>query len=176
MKVFIETDRLLIRQYKDSDLPAMIAMNQDDQVMEFFLGKRTAEESIAAFHSFKSKIDTQGYAFFAVEEKNSGDFIGFVGLLDITFDVDFAPGVEIGWRMLRQYWGKGYATEAAKACLVFAKDTLGLNKVYSFTTATNIRSSNVMQKVGMKYVKDFNHPLVPIDHPYRTHVLYEIEL
>lgn len=78
--------------------------------------------------------------------------------------------------MLPQYWGKGYATEAAKACLVFAKDTLGLNKVYSFTTTTNIRSSNVMQKVGMKYVKDFNHPLVPIDHPYRTHVLYKVEL
>lgn len=176
MKVFIETERLLIRQYKESDLPAMIAMNQDDQVMEFFLDKKTAEESTQAYNNMKSKIDTQGYAFFAVEEKSSGSFIGFVGLLDITFDVDFAPGVEIRWRMLPQFWGKGYATEAAKACLAFGKETLGLDKIYSFTTTQNKRSYNVMEKIGMSYVKNFNHPLVPKDHPLVEHVLYEINL
>ncbi|EPH10166.1 hypothetical protein HMPREF9713_02515 [Myroides odoratimimus CCUG 12700] len=176
MKVFIETERLLIRQYKESDLADFIAMNQNDQVMEFFLDKKTAKESTQAYNNMKSKIDTQGYAFFAVEEKSSGNFIGFVGLLDITFDVDFAPGVEIGWRMLPQFWGKGYATEAAKACLVFGKETLGLDKIYSFTTTQNKRSYNVMEKIGMSYVKNFNHPLVPKDHSLVEHVLYEINL
>ncbi|MTG98986.1 MULTISPECIES: GNAT family N-acetyltransferase [Myroides] len=176
MKVFIETERLVIRQYKESDLADFIRMNQDEHVMEFFLRKMTVEESTAAYHRMQDKIEEQGYAFFAVEEKSSGSFIGFVGLLDITFDVDFAPGVEIGWRMLPEFWGKGYATEAAKACLRFAKETLGLSKVYSFTTTQNIRSSNVMQKIGMRYVKNFNHPLVPDDHPLLVHVLYEINM
>ncbi|MDM1500894.1 GNAT family N-acetyltransferase [Myroides marinus] len=176
MKTFIETDRLIIRQYKDSDLAAFIAMNQDEQVMEFFLKKLTPEESTEAYNRIKNKIDQNGYGFFAVEEKSSGSFIGFVGLLDITFDVDFAPGVEIGWRMLPQFWGKGYATEAATACLAFGRETLGLDKIYSFTTTSNLRSANVMQKIGMKYVKNFNHPLVPANHPLLEHVLYEITL
>ncbi|MDR0228940.1 MAG: GNAT family N-acetyltransferase [Flavobacteriaceae bacterium] len=175
MKTYIETERLIIRQYKTDDLPHFIALNRDEQVMEFFLAKLSAEESIERFEAMKSNIDEKGYGFFAVEEKSSGAFIGFVGLLDITFDVDFAPGVEIGWRMLPQFWGKGYATEAATACLVFAKETLQCSCVYSFTTTFNVRSSNVMQKIGMHYVKDFDHPLVPKDHPLLKHVLYKID-
>ncbi|MDR2223370.1 MAG: GNAT family N-acetyltransferase [Flavobacteriaceae bacterium] len=110
MKVYIVTERLIIRQYKPDDLQDFIAMNKDEQVMEFFLAKLTSNESLERFERMKSNIEQKGYGFFAVEEKSTGSFIGFVGLLDITFDVDFAPGVEIGWRMLPQFWGNGYAT------------------------------------------------------------------
>lgn len=107
-----------------------------------------------------------------MQRKAEGDFIGFVGLHRFAFDVDFAPGIEIGWRLAPEVWGRGYAPEAATACLGYAGNVLGLETVYSFTSLPNLRSQRVMRKIGMERVGEFDHPLVPGDHPLRRHVLY----
>ena len=98
------------------------------------------------------------------------------GLHQITFDVDFAPGIEIGWRLAHEYWGHGYAPEAATACLEYTRKQPGHSQnLYSFTSLPNLRSERVMQKIGMTRMKEFDHPLVPADHPLRKHVLYHIK-
>lgn len=174
MEIYIETERLFLRQYESSDLESFIDLNQDEQVMEFFAIRNTAEESTRIVENIKKSIDTKKYGFFAVEEKATGEFVGYIGINDIGMNVDFKPGVEIAWRLLPKYWGKGYATEGALACLDFAKNTIGLSKVYAFTSVPNVRSASVMQKIGMKYVKEFGRPTIPVDHPLHLHVLYEI--
>ena len=123
---------------------------------------------VAGFH-----LDAAGAAIATVA---AHAFIGYVGLHDITFDVDFAPAVEIGWRLIPEVWNQGYATEAASACLEYAKKTLGLKELYSFTSLPNKRSERVMQKTGMVKSKEFDHPLVSPDHPLCRHVLYKISL
>lgn len=149
-------------------------MNSDPRVMEYFLKQLTLEESIDMYRQILSEFSTSGFGLYAVECKEGGAFIGFVGLHTIAFDVDFAPGVEIAWRLLPEAWGEGYATEAAEACLAYARDTLKLKEVYSFTSLPNQRSERVMQKVGMERIREFGHPQVSPGHPLCRHVLYQI--
>ncbi|RBL90836.1 GNAT family N-acetyltransferase [Chitinophaga flava] len=174
MKVYIETLRLLLRSWKETDLPIFIAMNQDERVMEFFMTRRTPENTTAFYQEICEELEKYNFGLFAVERKEEGDFIGFIGLHHLTYEVDFGPGVEIGWRLIAEAWGQGYATEGAKACLDYANEQMHLKEVFSFTTLTNIRSENVMKKIGMERVKEFGHPLVPVDHPLYPHVLYRI--
>ncbi|MGS4344602.1 GNAT family N-acetyltransferase [Myroides odoratus] len=172
--VFIETERLLFRQYKLTDETDFIRLFQDTAVMRYFLETKTTTEAQAIFIKFQRLIAEQGYGIFAVEEKESQQFIGFIGLNRFEFEVDFAPAIEIAWRLLPEFWNKGYATEGAKACLDFAKNQLKLDRVYAFTTVSNTPSEHVMIKSGMTYVKNFNHPLVPKDHPLLEHRLYVV--
>ncbi len=174
MEIYIETERLFLRQYEARDLESFIALNKDEEVMKYFAVKKTAEESTREFESIKTSIDTKKYGLFAVEEKTTGEFLGYIGICDISLDVDFKPGVEIAWRLFPKFWGKGYATEGALACLTYAKDVIDLSKVYAFTSVPNVKSASVMQKIGMKYVKDFGRPNIPVEHPLHPHVLYEI--
>lgn len=176
MKIFAETDRLFVRDWKESDIPAYVSMNADEKVMEFFLKKLTTEESLQMLEIIRTEIATSGFGFFAIERKEDNCFIGFVGLHAITFDVDFAPAIEVGWRLLPSYWGKGYAVEAAKACFALAKDKLGLDEIVAFTSLPNINSQRVMQKLGMQFVKEFEHPQVPINHSLQKHLLYKKSL
>lgn len=111
---------------------------------------------------------------YAVECKETQNFLGYVGFHNIAFESDFTPGVEIGWRLCRDAWGKGYATEAASACLDYASDNLPFKTVYSFTAIPNKRSERVMQKIGMHFEKEFDHPLVEQGHWLCRHVLYKI--
>lgn len=99
--------------------------------------------------------------------------MGFTGFHNFAFDVDFAPGIEILWRLKQEYWGQGYATEAAKACLIYAKEHLPFSTVYSFTSLLNKRSQRVMQKIGMMPEKTFQHPSVVDGHPLKEHILYK---
>lgn len=170
--VYIETERLLLRQYKPTDETDFIRLFQDAAVMRYFLATKTTAEAQATFIKFQRLIEENGYGVFAVEEKESQQFIGFIGLNRFEFEVDFAPAIEIAWRLLPEFWNKGYATEGAKACLDFAKNQLKLDRVYAFTTVSNTPSEQVMIKSGMTYVKNFNHPLVPQDHPFLEHRLY----
>lgn len=140
--------------------------------MEFFLNPLTPEQSRELYDRIQTEFAECGFGGYAVERKTEGDFIGFVGLHRIEFDVDFAPGVEIAWRLTPEAWGRGYAPEAAAACLEYAGNVLGLETVYAFTSLPNERSQRVMRKIGMEYVKEFDHPLVPRDHPLLRHVLY----
>lgn len=176
MKQYIETSRLILREWQEADIPHLARMNCDDKVMEYFLKTLSYEETIALYNQIQEEFKRYGFGAYAVEERKTGTFVGFVGLHNVTFEVDFAPAVEILWRLLPEFWGKGYATEAAIACLNYAKEELKLNEVVSFTSLLNKRSEQVMQKIGMTRIKEFNHPLVEPNHPLYRHVLYGIDL
>lgn len=174
--IYVETSRLKLRDWKEEDILSFMRMNSDDQVMEFFLDKLSEEETLAFYHRIQKEFEDYGYGLYAVESKETGNFLGFVGFHNFAFQVDFAPGVEIGWRLCRNAWGKGYATEAASACLDYARNHLLFKTVYSFTAIPNKRSARVMQKIGMHFEKEFDHPLVKQGHWLRKHVLYKIEI
>lgn len=175
MKQYIETSRLIMRDWTEKDIPEFARLNSDQQVMEYFLKKLSYNETIEFYHRIQSEFKTYGFGLYAVEDKESHLFMGYVGLHNITFEIDFAPAVEIGWRLLPEFWSKGYASQAAVACLEYAKKELKLQEIVSFTSLPNKRSERVMQKIGMTRVKEFNHPLVESIHPLCKHVLYKIE-
>lgn len=171
--IYIETPRLLLRSWKEDDLRTFVQMNQDPHVMEFFLKSLTEQESIDFYNRINQEFAQSGYGLYAIERKSDHSFIGYTGFHAITFDVDFAPGIEIGWRIKHDCWNQGYVTEAGNACLAYAKERLLLGTIWSFTSVLNKRSERVMQKIGMRKVKEFPHPLVPDGHPLKEHVLYQ---
>lgn len=174
--IFLETPRLILRSWKDSDLKIFQQMNNDPIAMEFFLKRLSFEESELFMNRIKLEFKERSYGLYAVELKESNEFIGFTGFHFTDIDTDFSPCVEISWRYVPKAWGYGYATEAAKACIEYAKRELGFNEIYSFTYILNRRSENVMKKLGMKRVGNFQHPLVPDEHKLKEHVLYKLEL
>lgn len=110
-----------------------------------------------------------------MERKEAGELIGFIGLSVPKRQLPFSPCVEIGWRLKRSAWGKGYATEGAKECLRIGFERLGLTEIVSFTTLTNLPSRRVMERIGMTNSNaDFEHPAVPEGNPLRPHCLYKI--
>lgn len=172
MKRYIETPRLVLRDWQEGDIEPFARINSDEQVMEYFLKKLDDEETRAFYRRITEEFADYGYGLYAVEDKSNRDFIGYVGFHHIGFDVDFAPGLEIGWRLRVESWGKGLATEAAMACLEYGREVLGLEEVYSFTSLLNKRSERVMQKIGMLRIGEFGHPLVDPAHALYQHVLY----
>ena len=173
MQTYIETSRLILRDWKEEDIPLFALMNADPHVMEYFLQPLTPEESLNFYHRIQKEFQTCGFGLYAVERKEAHAFMGYTGLHQITFDVDFAPGIEIGWRLAHEYWGHGYAPEAALACLEYARKYLDIQTIFSFTSLPNLRSERVMQKIGMEFEKNFMHPSVTDGHPLKEHVLYK---
>lgn len=173
---YFETERLIARDWNRTDLPQLIELNADPEVMKYFLSTLSHQESAETLNTMQTEIKTYGVGVFAIEEKSSGNLVGFLGLHHFSLDTDFSPGVEIAWRFHKEFWNKGYATEAATACFKFAKEQKDLKEIYAFTSLPNKASARVMQKVGMQFVKEFDHPKVPKDHPLLRHVLYKIEL
>ena len=167
----IETERLLLRQWRDDDRDPFAAINADPVVMEHFPATLTRAESDAFVDRHSALIDQRGWGLWAVEVRDTGDFIGFTGLAVPVFDADFVPCTEIGWRLAPASWGRGYATEAATSVLSFAFDELGLDEVLSFTYVGNHRSRRVMEKIGLEERLEFDHPNLPGD-PVERHVLY----
>jgi len=171
----VDTGRLSLRGWRKGDEEGFARMNSDVEVMEYYPRTLSGEESDALAVRFDSLIKKNGWGFWAVELKREEKFIGFIGLNRPTYDLPVKPCVEIGWRLAKEYWGKGYATEGAKMALKFAFQELELNRVYSFTPVLNQRSQAVMERIGMKNVsQNFMHPLVPAHSPLSEHVLYEI--
>lgn len=170
-----ETERLGFRQWLDRDIEPFSRLNADPEVMEFFPSTQSTEQSVAFIERAKKFIDEHSYGLWAVDEKASGAFIGFIGLTNANFESPFTPCIEIGWRLLKEFWNKGYATEGAKACLEFGFKTAGIPVINSFTAVTNLKSERVMQKIGMKFIGNFEHPNVAEGHVLRPHVLYTIE-
>ena len=171
--IFLETSRLILRQWEQKDHEAYIKLNADPEVMEFFPAVYTAEETLAQIGRLSGHINKYGYGFFAVERKDNHQFIGFTGLSHPGFESYFTPCVEIGWRLSKENWGQGFATEAASACLNFGLGTLDIKKIYSFTSVDNKRSEKVMKKIGMSHAGFFDHPSVASGHPLKPHVLYQ---
>lgn len=170
---FFQSKRLGFRQWRDSDTEPFVELNMDPRVMEFFPKLQTREETLAMIERIKSQIEQTGYGLYAVEELSTGLFIGFIGVNHPRFDSFFTPCLEIGWRLHADFWGKGYATEGAKACLQYAFEQLEFSTVYAFTAKSNRRSEQVMIKIGMKKEGEFDHPLLP-NHPLSQHTLYII--
>ncbi len=174
--MYIETERLILRDWEESDLVIFQQMNQDPITMEYFPKMLSYEESRQFYERINIEIKERGYGLYAVEIKKTEEFIGFTGFHYTVMDTDFSPCIEIGWRYTRQAWGFGYATEAANACLNYAKENLNFKEVFSFTSIINKRSENVMKKIGMKKVCNFQHPTIPNGHKLREHVLYKIDI
>lgn len=172
----IATARLRLRAWRDDDRPAFAALNADRRVMEHFPKLLTREESDALFDRIQRHFAEHGFGLWAVEAEGVAPLVGFVGLNVPTFEAPFTPCVEIGWRLAAEHWGRGYATEAARAALDFAFGPLDLPEVVSFTVPANARSRAVMHRLGMmrREEEDFDHPALAEGHPLRRHVLYRL--
>jgi RimJ/RimL family protein N-acetyltransferase len=169
-----ESQRLRFRRWLDADKELFASMNANAEVMKFFPNRLTKEESDALIDRFENHHAEKGYGIWAVERKQDNSFIGFIGLLEVGFEVDFKGVTEIGWRLDKKFWKRGYAAEGAKACLTYAFNDLKLNEVYSFTSILNSPSETVMKRIGMTKVKEFEHPKLEKDSPLKRHVLYKI--
>ncbi|MGA9668816.1 MAG: GNAT family N-acetyltransferase [Terracidiphilus sp.] len=177
MKGHLTTPRLILRPWRESDRIPFQAINADPRVMEFYPSTLTPQESDDLIARIDQHFVQHGHGPYAAELPATGAFIGYIGLYTPTFEAPFMPAVEIAWRLAFDHWGKGLATEGARAVLDHAFETLGLPGVVSFTVPQNQRSRRVMEKLGMVHdpTDDFNHPRIQDGHPLRRHVLYRIQ-
>ena len=171
-----ETPRLRLRQWYDTDYAPFARLNADPQVMQFMLGCLDETTSNANANTFRQLIAQHGWGIWAVECKTTQTFLGFVGLHQTTAAIPCLPCVEIAWRLAAEHWGKGYATEAARAALRFGFEVLQLPEIVAFTAVINKRSQAVMERLGMQRdLHTFQHPNVPIGNPLREHCLYRLQ-
>ncbi len=168
------TPRLRLRQWQPSDLEPFALMSSDADVMRYYPAPWSREQSDAFAQRVKRLIDERGWGFWAVEERASGRFIGFVGLHAPSNDFPFSPCVEVGWRLAKPYWGLGYATEAAQSAISFGFQQLHLKELVAFTAITNLKSRAVMERLGMQFDSEFDHPQVSVESVLRRHVLYRL--
>lgn len=166
----------MLRRWVETDRDPFAQMNADPEVMAYFPGLLSREESDSLVDRIEAGFEAHGFGVWALDVAVNGEFIGFTGLAIPDFDAEFTPAVEVGWRLARPAWGKGYATEAGRAALEVAFDELGLVEVVSFASQVNVRSQAVMRRLGMTHdpVDNFPHPRLPMGHPLRHHVLYRI--
>ena len=172
----IATERLVLRDWQASDYEPFAALNADPSVTRYLGQQRDRAGSDALIESSREHWSTNGFGLWAVERSHDGRFLGFTGLARPSFEAHFTPAVEVGWRLAREAWGHGYATEAARAALVFGFETVGLDEIVSFTVPANERSWRVMERLGMTRdpADDFDHPRLPEGHPLRRHLLYRL--
>lgn len=172
----IRTRRLILREWRDSDFEPFAALNGDRRVMEFFPAPLDRSASDALALRIREEFARHPFGRWAVEAPGVAPLIGFIGLSVPNFTTFFTPCVEIGWRLAFPHWGKGYATEGARAAIDFGFKEAALDEIVSFTTPSNARSIRVMEKLGMKRnpAEDFDHPALPVGHKLRRHVLYRI--
>lgn len=163
-KYLIKTERLGLRNWNNSDLIEMTALNQDTQVMEFFPSTQDKSKTQGFIERMQKHFDVHNYCYFAADRLDTKEFIGFIGLCTQNYLKDHPTFTDIGWRLKQAAWGKGFATEGAKGCLKFAFEEMNLDKVYSVCSLINVKSENVMQKIGMQKEMEFNHPLLS-DYP-----------
>ncbi|GAA5787399.1 GNAT family N-acetyltransferase [Chitiniphilus shinanonensis] len=170
----MHTERLILRPWRDDDLAPFAALNADPEVMRHFPAPLDRAQSDALAARWQQGIDERGWGLWAVALRDGGEFVGMVGLNPPVVVFPFSPCVEVGWRLAQRHWGRGYASEAARAALAFGFDTLGLDEIVSFTAVPNLRSQAVMRRLGMTRGDDFDHPALAADHPLRRHVLYRL--
>jgi RimJ/RimL family protein N-acetyltransferase len=169
------TERLRLRQWRASDREPLAAMSADAEVMRFFPSTQTRQASDRSVDLWQREIAARGWSNWAVELKASGEFIGFIGLTVPWRKLPFTPCVEIGWRLSRAHWRRGYATEGARAALRVGFTQVGLDEIVSFTAVVNLPSRAVMERIGMADAgEDFDHPALAVGSPLRRHCLYRL--
>ncbi|GFI67501.1 MULTISPECIES: GNAT family N-acetyltransferase [Bacteroidales] len=173
---YIETERLILRSWRVNDRAVFAEINSNNKVMKYFPKPLSIEESNGFVDRINSEFEETGFGLYAVEIKETGEFIGYVGFHRFTFDVPFSPGWEIGWRISDKFWNKGYATEAAMACIKYARKKKLCNRLYFFTAVPNIASENVMKRIGMSFEGLFMHPALAEGHWLKEHKLYSLDL
>lgn len=169
-----KSERLGFRNWLTSDIKIMCEINADPAVMEFFPTTKSQKETIEFIERMQKQFTEKGFCYFAVDKLDANEFIGFIGLSEQTFVADFTPCIDIGWRLKKSEWNKGYATEGALACLKYTFDKLKIEKIIAIAPCVNIKSEQVMKKIGMKKVKYFNHPLLEGNKYLGECVLYGI--
>lgn len=172
----LTTDRLILRNWRSNDLGPFANLNADPEVMRYFPSCLSREETGMLIERIQGHIQTNDFGFWAVELRATGALIGMIGLSKVNEKLPFAPGIEVGWRLSRDVWGQGLATEGVRACLAYAFSALKADEVVSFTTVRNAPSRRVMEKLLMRHdvANDFDHPLLPDNSPLKKHVLYRI--
>lgn len=172
----LTTSRLVLREWRDEDREPFAELNADPRVAKFLSGPLDRAASNALVDRIRDHWAANGHGLWAVERVDDAAFLGFVGLAAHTFDAPFTPCVEVGWRLATAAWGRGYATEAARAALRFGFEDLGLTEIVSFTAPANVKSRAVMERLGMTRdpADDFDHPRFPDGHRLRRHVLYRL--
>ncbi len=172
----LRTERLLLRRWREADLAPFRAINADAEVMRFFASPQDGEASDASARRLAAFAETARIGPWAVEVPGEAAFAGFVGCWPTRPNLPFAPAIEIGWRIARPFWGRGYAPEAGRAALRDAFDRAGVAEVLAYATHANAPSLHVMRKLGMTYspAEDFLHFAFPADHPLARHLVYRI--
>lgn len=169
-----EGPRVRLRDWRDEDLAPFAALNADPEVMRLLKQPLARADSDAMAGRMRERLAAQGWGHYALEVPGLG-FAGFVGLSTPPFTIPLpgfdTPPLEIGWRLARPAWGRGYATEGARLLLAFAREVLRRPRIVSFTTLSNARSIAVMQRLGLQPAGDFEHPLLE-GHPLQPHRLY----
>lgn len=177
-RIILETDRLRLRNWLERDRNLFREINSDPKVMEFFAWRRSHAEADALFERVNTMIKQDGLGFYAVEDKQTEEAMGFCGLAPASVSGVFPEEtIEIGWRLATRFWGNGFITEAAQALVNYGLNDLKLPCIVSFAVAENHRSTAVMKRIGMKRYPDFDfdHPRVPDTHPHlKPHVTYAI--
>lgn len=170
----IETERLILRAFRDADRGPLAAINADPRVADWLGGPISAEQTNAAIDRINAQIAAIGYGFFAAERKADGKLIGMIGLQPVRDELPPAPGVELGWRLTPDAQGTGLATEGAAAVLAWGFANLDRDELIAFTAHNNLRSQAVMTRIGMAHepARDFDHPVLAEDHPLRRHVVF----
>jgi RimJ/RimL family protein N-acetyltransferase len=174
--LLIQTERLLLRHWREEDREPFYRLNADARVMEFMPACLTLAESDRLFERINEHFRKHNFGLYAAELREDRTFVGYVGLAVPSFEASFTPCVEIGWRLSADHWGRGLATEGARAVANHAFGELRIDEIVSFTVPENIRSRRVMEKIGMTHdaSEDFDHPSLPDGHPLRRHVLYRL--
>ncbi len=172
----IETERLILRRWTDSDRPVFHSHCSDPRVMAFLGPLQTLADTDAALDRQNGFLDSHGYCFWAVERREDAALLGFCGLKPGAAGTPIEGGVEIGWRFGADHWGRGYALEAARASIDWGWAHLSDDTIWSITTRSNVRSWRLMEKLGLMHRPefDFDHPAVPIGDALRPHVTYSI--
>ena len=172
----LETERLVLQGWSAPARDALAALNADPIVMEFFPSVQGRADTDALVDRIEAGFAEHGFGLWAVQRRDTGEFVGFTGLISRPDGTPLAGEVEVGWRLARSAWGSGFAGEAARAALTYGFDVAGLHEVMSMTARTNVRSWRVMERLGMirDRAADFDHPALPPGHPLRRHVVHRI--
>lgn len=174
-KYLFTSERLGFRNWNSTDIDKLVQINSDKEVMEFFPYLPTKSETISFIERMQKQFHKKGFCYFAVDKLEDNEFIGFIGLSEQTYQADFTPCIDIGWRIDRKEWNKGFATEGAKRCMDYTLNNLKIQNIYAVAPKVNTKSEHIMVKIGLRKQYEFEHPLLLDNKLLKTCVLYRNE-